>query len=827
MKRDPNCTRCRLHQTAQHVCLLGQGARRADVMIIGEAPGHREDDSGRPFVGRAGQLLREILGDNGFSDGNIFITNAVSCRPPDNRTPTKREIQACRHWLDYQIQSVKPKYLLLLGNVPLQSVLGVTGIKKLRGKPVEHEGMVVVPTYHPAFILRDPTQRETLEADIRLLREIVDYGGIPQEEGLNKREVLDLETFEEMLEDLAGTVSFDIETTGLYPWSKSIKTKYYDRALITAVGFGTANYQWTIPFHHYEVHPFNDRQLRKIVKRIDRRLRDCVIVAQNGKFDSLWMKVHYGVTWPIDFDTQLAHYMIDENQRHGLKLLSQIYLGAVDYAIDPIDTPWDQLSHYHCLDLLYTRKLRFIFGRLLRKEPNVRRVFQEIIMPLSAWYLDAEFNGVYVDTSKFEQAEAYLVGEIAEAKRVLDEYGPDINWRSPKQLVQLLFQDLGIKPLDRTKKGAFSTSESVLKRINHPIGPAILRYRGAAQQLSFFIEGWKPFLDDHSYLHPSFKIHGTVTGRASCEHPNLQQVPRDPRIRSLITAPDGWELVEADLSQIELRIAAELSGEKNMLEVFRNGEDIHWKTAVKEISRGGGLVDLVRSTARAHVGKPVPYEVAIRELDKIGHRRAIEIDDAWKEHRKKAKAVNFGYLYGMGWRKFMQYARDNYGMVVTDQQAQASRDAFFSSYPGLVEWHRRQRNFARRNGYVTTLTGRKRRLSAAMSPYDSPERGEAERQAINSPVQGFACELNFMAALQIAEEFDQDTVQCVGTVHDAVLFRVRTEKVEKVVPRVLEIMSCPKLLDELNIKIRVPIEAEATIGPWSQGKELKEWVSSR
>jgi uracil-DNA glycosylase family 4 len=588
MQGDPGCTRCRLHKTTDNVCILGSGNKRAKVVVIGEAPGRAEEDQGKPFVGRSGQLLRETLAMHGFDHENVYICNAVSCRPPDNRTPSKKEITECRHWLDYQLDHVKPEFILLLGNVPLQAVLGEKGIKKFRGKPVDKDGVTVVPTYHPAFVLRDDKNFAPFEADIRLLRELVDHGGIPQEEDYNRREVTTESDIREMLADLKGAVSWDLETSCLYPWAREISSKRYDHPLLTSMGFCTKRHQWIIPWEHYENEPFSAARRRRLVRQIDKKLQKCYLIAHNGKFDSLWMKVLYGVDWVNDFDTMLAHYLIDENQRHGLKLLSQIYCGAIDYDIEPVDAPWDQLSHYHALDVLYTRKLCFIFSKMLRRDPKVNRVFEMLMMPLSELFTQVEYNGVFIDVTKFEDAEAYLLEELAEAQAALDEWAPGLNWRSPKQIAKLLFEDLKIPIVETTKTGAASTSESVINRINHPIGPAILRHRGAAQQHSFFIEGWKPFLDDDNLLHPSFKLHGAVTGRPSCEHPNLQQVPRDPRIRTLITAPPGWVLVETDLSQIELRIAAELSGEQNMLDIFYNKKDIHWSTALRNVMLDGG-----------------------------------------------------------------------------------------------------------------------------------------------------------------------------------------------------------------------------------------------
>jgi DNA polymerase I-like protein with 3'-5' exonuclease and polymerase domains len=196
---------------------------------------------------------------------------------------------------------------------------------------------------------------------------------------------------------------------------------------------------------------------------------------------------------------------------------------------------------------------------------------------------------------------------------------------------------------------------------------------------------------------------------------------------------------------------------------------------------------------------------------------------SWGEIRKRAKAVGFGYLYGMWWKKFKRYARDNYGIIVTDQEAQESRKSFFELYSGFVQWHERQRRFARNNGYVRSLAGRKRRLPKAQLRDDTPERREAERQAINSPVQSFASDLNIMSALQLHKEYTRDKVRIVGSVHDSLLIYVRKPYVVEVANRIQEIMRWPKLLDVFQIEFTVPLESEVKIGPWSKGISLEKW----
>lgn len=835
LQRDPSCTMCRLHQTAAHVCLIGQGPIPCEVMVIGEAPGRREDASGKAFVGSSGGLLEELLSANDFDRDDIFISNAVHCRPPQNRTPSKGEIKACKHWLDKELAAVRPKFVLLLGNVALQSITGKPGIKKRRGKPFEQDGRIYLPAYHPSFVLRDPSNRPLLERDIALFRTIVSKGEIPREDALDIVIVRTELQVQQMLHDLHSTVSIDIETTCLYPWGQykdNDMTQEFTKPAINTLGFGTRHKQYIVPVSHSES-PWSPEAIKSIVKRIGERLVDCFIVAHNGKFDFLWKWVHLGVEWyqEFDFDTMLAHYILNENSRHGLKELAQKFCGAPDWDVDA-DTKkgnasLERLALYQAHDLYYTRRLRFIFGRMLSEDPPVKRIFDEIMMPCARLFVEIEYDGVCIDITKMDEAEAYLRNELEESQKELGKYG-DINWGSPKQLGELLFVKLKIPVIDKTPTGAASTSESVIKRIDHPIAKALLRFRAAKQQMSFFIEGWKPYIvkdaAGNHYLHPSFKLHGTVTGRLSCEHPNLQQVPRDKRIRSLIFAPPGEQLGEADLSQIELRIAAHLANEKTMIEMFHTGVDVHWSTALREIERGGGQKELVLDTARTYTqNKKLTYSECFEILLEAGPDAAAEINDEWKELRKKAKAVNFGFLFGMWWKKFKLYARDNYGVDVSDEQAQDAREFFFSTYK-FADWHKRQRTFARRNGYVVSLSGRKRRLPDAQLFDDVPERREAERQAINSPVQGFANEINLMSALQLRREFTRDQVKICGTVHDAILYRSPDEWIGPVTKRLLQIMSGPDLFELFGIELRVPICAEAKIGPWSTGIAYDKWV---
>ncbi len=837
---------------------------KRQITIVGEQP---------RINPRAKTILIDAMLAAGFEEDDFRWINVLQESAPEGKNVTKTMIKNAKEEFLAKLNKKDPQYVVLLGNTPCQAYLDATGIRSLRGKPVEKDGRVVLPILHPNQALHDDKWIDIIESDLQRLKECVKFGGIPEEKELDYVIVDDWDKVKAMLKDLRGTVAVDLETTRLYPFTtqldelvaskrasqEAIKehraTHNGNQPAVVAMQFGCRKRQWVVPMETAGI--WSREKLEKIVKLATRKLKQCKTVFHNGKFDCLWMRVRFGVKWTVNFDTMLAHYLLDENDFHGLKYLAQKYLGAPDWDVDGKDkTSWSvKNAKYAAHDVFYTRKLRFILKALLNEDHDVKRVHDLIMVPCIKLFIEAEFNGVHIDLEKMDDAEVYLREELATALSNLERWGKKaskvdkktgkINWGSADQLGNLLFVDLKIKPIEQTKGGKNSVSESVLLRIDHPMVGDLLKFRAAQKQLSGFIEGWKPYLDLHGRLHPVFKLHGTVTGRLSCEHPNLQQVPRDPRIRTLITAPDGWVLVEMDLSQIELRIAAELADEHNLLGVFNDGGDPHWQTAIREIERGAGYKSEIKQTVKFHhelEGKTyqkMNYSDAIEYILNLGGKACEGLMDLWektypgvefmnwKETRKKAKAINFGYLYGMWWKKFKIYARDNYGVNVTDDEAQASREAFFELYPGFPKWHEKQRRFAQVNGYVRSLSGRKRRLPAASGGRDSPERREAQRQAINSPVQSFANELNLMAALQMRKEFSWNWFRICGTVHDAILMWVRADKVEHVWNRGLEIMSHPDLLDDFEIELGVPIEADAKVGPWGAGKDLKKWLEEQ
>jgi len=577
-------------------------------------------------------------------------------------------------------------------------------------------------------------------------------------------------------------VTFDIETTGLYP---------FQGGDITLLGFGLQAINYVLPLEIKGSFNYGDKARQQaIVDEVARILGSKVVIAHNGKFDLLWMRVKYGVKLPLTHDTMQMSHLIDENCSHGLKNLAEELLDAPHWDLTKEEKKGhialDKLCEYNAYDVYYTRKLFNMFIKEITSDPALYKFYKNVIMPAVNAFIDIEECGVYIDIEKMQEVKMYLQSEVARILGELEKYKKGMNWNSTKQLSDFLFNTLKLKPLEYTAKGACSTSESVLLRLDHPAVSLILQYREAYKMLSGFIEGWGEQLSG-SRLHPSFKLHGTVTGRLSCTEPNLQQVPRNPKIRSLVCAPPGYTFVEADFSQVELRIAAMLSGDPTMREVFLTGQDPHTETAK--------LVSGQDPTG----------------MDKV----------ALKEWRKKAKAVNFGFLYGMGYKKFQEYARDKYGVKFTEKESKQIRDRFFSHYAGLQPWYARQERVARMNGYVRSPAGRVRHLPDINSP-DHYLESQAIRQAINSPVQGFASDLTLTSVVDITRELPH--VRIVGTVHDAILMEIPDKQLKTSVLKIKEIMENPPTLKQLGVRLTVPIVVDISIGPWGTGENYREII---
>lgn len=416
------------------------------------------------------------------------------------------------------------------------------------------------------------------------------------------------------------------------------------------------------------------------------------------------------------------------------------------------------------------------------KEKNMQFVYEHIELPLSPVLRRMEERGVLVDTDFLKKLSYEYKAELDTiCKRIYKHAGGEFNIGSPKQLGEVLFDKLGLVAKKKTAGGQRSTRESELQKLagTHPIIEDILAYRELSKLLSTYIDSIPTLVDDNSRLHTRYVQIGAATGRMASKDPNLQNIPikteMGRRIRHAFVASPGMALVSFDYSQIELRIAAILSGDEGLIEIFKNNRDVH-------------------------------AEVAAR----VFHVRP---EDVSYEQRRRAKIINFGLLYGMGVNALQQ------GLGTNRKEAQEFFDQYLSAFPRLAGYIEAIKAQASKQGYTETMFGRRRYLDGIKSPIPYV-RAAAERMAINAPMQGSQADIIKLAMVEVDKLFegDRESAHLLLQVHDELVFEIKKDKVEEYAPKIKQIME-----EALPVKDAkgVPIVAEGKSGPnWGAMEKL-------
>ena len=559
--------------------------------------------------------------------------------------------------------------------------------------------------------------------------------------------------------------TIDIETTGL--------NRYKDK--VTWIGVGLAK-DIESPLSKTLIYKGDDQvSIDKFLVLLDKiRQHRVKTVFQNGKFDTLFLEHHYDTKIPINEDVMLLGTAFDLVAEHGLKKMAQAYLGVPDWDItkkEKLSGSEQTVVPYLKLDVKYTWELFQYFNENMTEQQM--KIYTKLLRPAYRTYRDIERNGLYLDLEAMKDVKKkYAKEEATLLKQLKSHY--DINWNSSAQVADAFFKKEGMPVIAKTGKGAASTSAEVLRKLSmkgYELPKLLLQYKDASTRNKMFLNRWE---DDcyESRIHPSFNLTNVVSGRTSCNNPNLQQVPRTKDIRGLFSGAPGMILFEADYSQLELRIAAHYANDKTMLRIYHQNGDIHTETA-KLFTNGR---------------------------------------EPTKEERGKAKAVNFGFLYGMQAKKFVAYALNSYGQVFTQNEAEHVRNLFFAKYSRLLPWHTEQEQLCELQGGISNMFGRFRRLPLIYSD-NKWERASAARRAINTPVQGSGSDLLISAVTQINKELKG--VAWIGaTVHDSIIGECHVEDKEYVDETIRRIMLHPKVLDDFGVELRVPLDVDIGWGPW-------------
>lgn len=566
------------------------------------------------------------------------------------------------------------------------------------------------------------------------------------------------------------SVCFDTETTGLNP--------------LTAELVGIA-FSWEAGKGFYIPFPEDRDQAQELIEQLRPFFENETIekIGQNLKYDIKVLHKYNLIVKGTYFDTMLAHYLINPDMRHNMEVLAETYLNYSPISITELigkkgknqlsmrQVPLEQQTEYAVEDADITLQLASHFRPELT-EAKTEDLFKDIEIPLLSVLADMELEGINLDVAFLNSLSEELNSDIKNLETsIYEAAGEEFNIASPKQLGEILFGKLKLvdKP-KKTKTGQYSTAEDVLSYLaqDHEIIKNIIEYRGLAKLKSTYIDALPDQVEEVTgRVHTDYMQTVAATGRLSSNNPNLQNIPirteRGRQVRkAFIPRDENYTLLAADYSQIELRIIAALSDETTMIEAFKNGEDIHASTASKVFN--------------------------------------VPLEEVTREQRSNAKTVNFGIIYGVS-----AFGLSNQ----TDLSRGESKElieAYYETYPKLKKYMAELVDFARDNGYVQTVLGRRRYLKDINSR-NAVVRGAAERNAVNAPIQGSAADIIKIAMINIHKKLTQGNfkTKMLLQVHDELVFDAHKTELEEVTLLIKTEM-------ENAYKLAVPLDVEIGIG---------------
>ncbi len=566
------------------------------------------------------------------------------------------------------------------------------------------------------------------------------------------------------------SVCFDTETTGLNP--------------LTAELVGIA-FSWEVGKGFYVPFPEDKDEAQELIGQLCPFFESETIekIGQNLKYDiKVLAKYNIDVKGKL-FDTMLAHYLINPDMRHNMDVLAETYLNYTPISITELigkkgknqlsmrDVPLEKQTEYAVEDADITLQLKEHFQNELG-EANIQKLFNDIEIPLLRVLAAMELEGINLDETFLNSLSEELNSDILNLeKSIYESAGEEFNIASPKQLGIILFEKLKLvdKP-KKTKTGQYATGEDILSYLakDHEIIQNILEYRGLAKLKSTYVDALPTQVEEATgRVHTDYMQTVAATGRLSSNNPNLQNIPirteRGRQVRkAFVPRNDDYILLAADYSQIELRIIAALSKEETMIEAFKNGEDIHASTASKVFN--------------------------------------VPLDDVTREQRSNAKTVNFGIIYGVS-----AFGLSNQ-TDLSRGEAKELIDTYYETYPKLRAYMSEQVDFARDNGYVQTVLGRRRYLKDINSR-NAIVRGAAERNAVNAPIQGSAADIIKIAMINIYNKLQEGDfkTKMLLQVHDELVFDVYK-------PELGTIKTLVKSEMESAFKMDVPLDVEVDTG---------------
>ena len=758
------CNECVLHEGARKA-VPGQGSLSADIMLIGEAPGALEDQVGEPFVGASGTKLEILLEQAGLAREEVWVTNLVKHRPPNNRNPYKREITACAHWLEDEMNRVRPLVVITLGAVAGKHFKPDLSITREHGMPHDCDGFLLVPMYHPAAALHNPNLWPIQLEDWAALR-----GRIHDREITPRTEYSLYGTFE-----ADGPIGFDLETTS---------PKRGGRFAVQEAE--VVGYSWSHKPQYGSYIPEKPIKMKSILEDNSQE-----VICHNAKFEITHL-LNNGIKMNNFHDTKLAAYLLGLPSTHLKDLavqelgLKPITYSEVTDGKDMSELAPEEILEYAAADADNALRL-WLELKPRMEEAGVYDVYRDIEIPLVPVLAAMERRGVKVSEVKVDEAIEYFDTKMMEAERKAHEEIPeDLNIGSSDQLARWL-EDEGAPITKRTEgKGLLATDENTLRSLGDwrkETIQAILDFK-MFRKLGAFPKKFKELSQWDGALHPNFNQGGyyeessdtsgsaPATGRLSCSTPNLQQVPHHGRgkgpeyeeygkkIRGCLEARKGYVLVAADVGQQEPRIASLVAPEPTLRDDFEKG-----------------------LTPYALIGKDIYGREIVKGVD----------EQEWHT----AKTFFLALVYGAKAGKLKEI-----DPRLTKKQSLLGYDRVVSRYPGLAKMQDSVASEIHQNGYARDYFGRVRWFPGIYSA-DVRQRATALREAINFHIQGPAasCIKLAMRTLYDDIEYLRLDAHLLLQVHDEVIIEVHEGDLDATVSLVY------KMLDDV-MPIDFPIEPE-------------------
>lgn len=842
--------------------LEARGPEDAKYLIVTDTPSQASAREDRLMTKYQTQVLATKLEEVGFAREDFRFTPACHCAfdPDAHVTKVKSAaLKQCRQHLLREVETHTLEALIPLGAAATSQAFGkTTKITKVRGMVTQSEelGIPIFPLMSPALIVMYPQNEPVFNADIASLSRSVNAGydvAAAASQQLGDYEIV--EDLQFLIDMNPEVLAFDTENTGLRWYQTGTNVRNYKPSLHKNKAFFQPRFQiltmqfaveegkgYMLVWDHPE-NPIPEERKPKLRNQLRQLLcnSDTIVVAQGAKYDNVALWMTEGIRFKIGGDTLMLATLLDENMpEKNLDILTKIHVAEMGGYADVFNATYDKsrmwqvplkdLSGYGVGDADATLRLYNRLESTVMEDEKLWAHYCNVTIPGLNAFAAMETRGMFIDEGNaMADFKQMMITDVARMEGELLDAIP----KACKQGIVADFLNKTNSKGQLVNKGktaadalSFSRTD-FLKEVlfNHPKGfrltPRVFTKTtsklkdeslrepstSAKDHLPYFFDEC-PFTfqlaeyqkDSHllntnvikfeeNYIRggkvrPQYHLHKAVTGRSSSDSPNGQNYPkrgaRARVYREMFVAPPGHFVIECDLSQAELRVAACMANDRVMIDIYRNNGDIHKATAL------------------------IVAGVTLAQFEALPKKEQ-------KELRQKAKAVNFGFLYGMGWRKFIVYAKTSYDSIFTEAEAKRVRTGFFTKYKSLPQWHDAMRSFAQHHKYVRSFSGRVRHLPMIDSTEEYIQQ-EAGRQSINSPVQGFGSDLGVMTLGRANEEIDPHAMQIVGFIHDAIVAYIPYEYLDWGMKTLKRYMQTNPVREWFGLELKVPIIADAGFG---------------